>query len=55
MKSADLSLYLLSGDELSRVLPVAYKSNLVNYLDTLLYLDNDNARLVMKNHLTILS
>lgn len=29
MKSADLSLYLLSGDELSRVLPVAYKTNII--------------------------
>lgn len=55
MKSAELSLYLLSGDELTRVLPVAFKSKIINQYDTLLYLDNDNARVVMKNHLTILS
>lgn len=30
MKLADLSLYMLSGDELSRVLPVAYKSNIIS-------------------------
>ncbi|CAD8115930.1 unnamed protein product [Paramecium sonneborni] len=55
MKAAELSLYLLSGDELSRVLPIAFKSKILNQYDTLLYLDNDNARVVMKNHLTILS
>ncbi|CAD8169381.1 unnamed protein product [Paramecium pentaurelia] len=55
MKQADLSLYLLSGDEISRVLPIAFKSKIVNHYDTLLYLDNENARVVMKNHLTIIS
>lgn len=55
MKQADLSLYILSGDEISRVLPIAFKSKIVNHHDTLLYLDNENARVVMKNHLTIIS
>lgn len=55
MKQADLSLYLLSGDEISRVLPIAFKSKIVNHYDTLLFLDNENARVVMKNHLTIIS
>jgi len=50
-----LSLYILSGDEISRVLPIAFKSKIVNHHDTLLYLDNENARVVMKNHLTIIS
>ncbi|CAD8108619.1 unnamed protein product [Paramecium sonneborni] len=51
MKQADLSLFLLSGDEINKVLPVAYKSGLLLNTDQLLYLDSDNAKLVIKNQL----
>ncbi|CAD8127655.1 unnamed protein product [Paramecium sonneborni] len=51
MKQADLSLFLLSGDELNRVLPVAYKSKILSTTDQLIYIDSDNAKLVIKNQL----
>ncbi|CAD8192211.1 unnamed protein product [Paramecium pentaurelia] len=51
MRQADLSLFLLSGDDLNRVLPVAYKSKLLSTTDQLLYIDSDNAKLVIKNQL----
>ena len=58
LRQADLSMFILSGDELSRVLPIAYKSGLLSQNDSVINFEYDSphsAKLNIKNQLSIMS